>query len=78
MARETPFFHAMLDTHEAPVADQARFIAVIATWLQPHFEIWNLKHEFVHYLDGRCDMYGDCDAATKVPDVWWIEGLAER
>jgi microbial collagenase len=122
MARETRYFHAMLDTHEVPVADdrnttlevvvfsnrdeyhhyspvlfgndvdnggvylegdpasptnQARFIAFIATWLQPHFEIWNLKHEFVHYLDGRYDMYGDFDAATKVPDVWWIEGLAE-
>jgi microbial collagenase len=122
MAQETPFFHAMLATHETPVADdhsttlevvvfadreeyhhyspvffdndvnnggvylegepsqpanQPRFIAFVATWLQPQFSVWNLKHEFVHYLDGRYDMYGDFDAATVKPDVWWIEGLAE-
>jgi microbial collagenase len=57
--------------------NQARFIAFVATWLQPQFEVWNLKHEFVHYLDGRYDMYGDFTTATAVPDVWWIEGLAE-
>jgi microbial collagenase len=119
---ETPYFHAMLATHERPVADdndrtlevvvfsdreeyhryspvffgndvdnggvylegdpaapenQSRFIAFVATWLRPRFEIWNLKHEFVHYLDGRYDMYGDFEAATQAPDVWWIEGLAE-
>lgn len=122
MAQETPYFHAMLDTRGAPVADdfdttlevvvfadrdeyrhyspvffgndvdnggeylegnpaspvnQPRFIAFIAAWLAPRFEIWNLKHEFVHYLDGRYDMYGDFDTATQAPDVWWIEGLAE-
>ena len=122
MRKEAPRFHAMLDTHEVPVADdhnttlevivfsdnteyenyspvlfgndtnnggvylegdpaapnnQARFIAFVATWLKPHFEIWNLKHEFVHYLDGRFDMYGDFEASTKVPTVWYIEGLAE-
>lgn len=122
MAQETPFFHAMLATHETPVADdhsatlevvvfadreeyhhyspvffdndvnnggvylegepsqqanQPRFIAFVATWLQPQFSVWNLKHEFVHYLDGRYDMYGDFDASTVKPDVWWIEGLAE-
>jgi microbial collagenase len=119
---ETPYFHAMLATHDQPVTDdhdttlevvvfadreeyhryspvffgndvdnggvylegdpasptnQPRFIAFVATWLQPRFEVWNLKHEFVHYLDGRYDMYGDFDTATQVPDVWWIEGLAE-
>lgn len=63
----------------APAApnNQARFIAFVATWLKPQFEIWNLRHEFVHYLDGRFDMYGDFEASTKVPTVWYIEGLAE-
>lgn len=57
--------------------NQARFIAYVASWLKPEFEVWNLKHEYVHYLDGRYDMYGDFDAGTRVPTVWFIEGLAE-
>jgi microbial collagenase len=36
-----------------------------------------MKHEFVHYLDGRFDMYGDFAQSTAQPTVWWIEGLAE-
>jgi len=33
--------------------NQARFIAYQATWLAPQFVVWNLEHEYVHYLDGR-------------------------
>lgn len=57
--------------------NQARFIAHEASWLRPVFKVWNLEHEFVHYLDGRFDMYGDFAAATAKPTVWWIEGIAE-
>ncbi|WEO99360.1 collagenase [Streptomyces sp. FXJ1.172] len=39
--------------------------------------IWNLNHEYTHFLDGRDDMKGDFATQTSVPDVWWIEGLAE-
>ncbi|MEY9847018.1 collagenase [Streptacidiphilus sp. MAP5-3] len=39
--------------------------------------IWNLNHEYTHDLDGRYDMLGDFTAETAVPDVWWIEGVAE-
>ncbi|WP_084728875.1 collagenase [Streptacidiphilus neutrinimicus] len=39
--------------------------------------VWNLNHEFTHDLDGRYDMLGDFSAETTVPDVWWIEGVAE-
>lgn len=39
--------------------------------------IWNLNHEYTHYLDARDDMKGDFGQQTAVPDVWWIEGLAE-
>ncbi|WP_234376817.1 collagenase [Streptomyces sp. TP-A0356] len=39
--------------------------------------IWNLNHEYTHYLDARDDMRGDFAQQTTVPDVWWIEGLAE-
>lgn len=39
--------------------------------------IWNLNHEYTHYLDARYNMKGDFGQQTSVPDVWWIEGLAE-
>ncbi|KUO05138.1 collagenase [Streptomyces caeruleatus] len=39
--------------------------------------IWNLNHEYAHYLDARYDMKGDFAQQTSVPDVWWIEGVAE-
>ena len=40
----------------ALVGNQARFIAHEASWLRPTFSVWNLEHEYVHYLDGRFDM----------------------
>lgn len=58
-------------------SNQARFIAHEASWLRPVFQVWNLEHEYVHYLDGRFDMEGDFGAATTRPTVWWIEGIAE-
>ncbi|MGW2424071.1 collagenase [Streptomyces sp. NPDC001709] len=39
--------------------------------------IWNLNHEYTHFLDGRDDMKGDFGQQISVPDIWWIEGLAE-
>ncbi|MBU1436211.1 MAG: collagenase [Gammaproteobacteria bacterium] len=55
---------------------QARFIAYQATWLQPAFVVWNLQHEYIHYLDGRFNQWG---SFSDQPDnlVWWGEGLAE-
>lgn len=58
--------------------NQARFIAYEAEWLRPQtFEIWNLTHEYVHYLDGRFNMWGDFEDAIAQKTVWWIEGFAE-
>lgn len=54
-----------------------RFIAYEAEWQRPDFRIWNLNHEYTHYLDGRFDMYGDFEAGVSTPTVWWIEGFAE-
>ncbi|MEU5838071.1 collagenase [Streptomyces diacarni] len=54
-----------------------RFIAYEADWTRPDFQIWNLNHEYTHYLDGRFDMYGDFEAGVSTPTVWWIEGFAE-
>jgi microbial collagenase len=66
-----------LEGDPAAVGNQARFIAHEASWLRPAFSVWNLEHEYVHYLDGRFDMAGDFGAAVAKPTVWWIEGIAE-
>ncbi|MFC4149975.1 collagenase [Micromonospora mangrovi] len=66
-----------LEGNPAAAGNQARFIAYEAEWSRPSFEIWNLNHEYTHYLDGRFDMRGDFGAATQTPTVWWIEGFAE-
>ncbi|MFI6978345.1 collagenase [Embleya sp. NPDC050154] len=58
--------------------NQARFIAHEADWLRPSFEIWNLNHEYTHYLDGRYNMYGDFEAGMTTPTIWWVEGIAEN
>jgi len=57
--------------------NQARFIAYEADWITERFEVWNLKHEYVHYLDGRYNIKGDFNDSTKESTIWWIEGLAE-
>ncbi|MFD9941660.1 collagenase [Nonomuraea sp. NPDC059023] len=54
-----------------------RFIAYEAEWLRPAFHIWNLNHEYTHYLDGRFNMHGDFGAGVSTPTIWWIEGFAE-
>ncbi|WP_066964312.1 M9 family metallopeptidase [Microbulbifer sp. Q7] len=68
-----------LEGNPAVEGNQARFIAHEADWLRPDFEVWNLTHEYVHYLDGRYNLYGGFgDARTgSHKTVWWIEGLAE-
>ncbi|MER7761658.1 collagenase [Streptomyces sp. NPDC097619] len=58
--------------------NQARFIAHEAHWLRPRFEIWNLNHEYAHYLDGRYTMHGDFEAGMTTPTIWWVEGIAEN
>ena len=68
--------------------NQAEFVAY-----QRNGQIWNLKHEYVHYLDGRFNKYGDyCNGLhddhagpefCPTPHlayphiVWWAEGVAE-
>ncbi|KXO14017.1 Microbial collagenase, secreted [Moritella sp. JT01] len=57
--------------------NQARFIAHEADWITDRFEVWNLKHEYIHYLDGRYNIKGNFNDSTKESTIWWIEGLAE-
>ena len=71
-----------LEGDPSAAGNQARFLAYRADWLA-NFEIWNLNHEFAHYLDGRYDMwggFGDYPLSVGGGDqssVWWIEGFAE-
>ncbi|MBW3697737.1 PKD domain-containing protein [Vibrio sp. T187] len=52
------------------------FIAYEASYANPDHFVWNLEHEYVHYLDGRFDMYGGFGHPTEKV-VWWSEGVAE-
>lgn len=71
-----------LEGDPAAAGNQARFIAYRADWLAD-FQIWNLNHEFAHYLDGRYDMWGSFGdypldvGGGNQSAVWWIEGFAE-
>lgn len=61
----------------------AHFYCYHADWITADWEIWNLWHEFTHYMDAKYDLSGDFSAApTSNADlpystVWWIEGFAE-
>ena len=55
--------------------NQANFVAYRAEWLNS-FHVWNLKHETVHYLDGRYNLHGKF-SDYPANSVWWSEGLAE-
>lgn len=67
-----------IEGNPAQAGNVPRFYAYEAEWVRPTFEVWNLNHEYTHYLDGRFDMYGDFSAGMTQPSVWWVEGLAEH
>ncbi|MFJ2770823.1 collagenase [Streptomyces sp. NPDC087300] len=66
-----------LEGDPAQQGNLPRFIAYEAEWVRPEFQIWNLNHEYTHYLDGRFNMYGDFAAGQSTPTVMWVEGFAE-
>ncbi|MDP9862415.1 MULTISPECIES: collagenase [Streptosporangium] len=66
-----------LEGNPSAAGNQPRFIAYEAEWVRPDFQIWNLNHEYTHYLDGRFNMHGDFKAGVATPTIWWIEGFAE-
>ncbi|GAA1401106.1 collagenase [Kitasatospora putterlickiae] len=39
--------------------------------------VWNLNHEYAHYLDSIYNLKGNYDTQSSVPNKWWVEGLAE-
>jgi microbial collagenase len=69
-----------LEGNPSDPANQARFLAYEAEWVRPTFEVWNLTHEYIHYLDGRFNWYGgfgDYPLTAPYSAVWYIEGFAE-
>ena len=56
-------------------SNTARYFAYIADWLEER-PVWNLEHEYIHYLDGRFIQYGPYHGGTQ-NTLWWEEGLAE-
>ncbi|MFT4926248.1 MAG: microbial collagenase [Phenylobacterium sp.] len=52
------------------------FIAYEASYANADHYVWNLEHEYVHYLDGRFDKYGGFNTSPH-PITWWSEGVAE-
>ena len=54
----------------------ATFYSYEHFWVRPEFAVWNLNHEFVHYLDGRFAKYAGFGHFPSNM-VWWSEGLAE-
>ncbi|MFH8723996.1 M9 family metallopeptidase [Streptomyces termitum] len=66
-----------LEGNPAVQGNLPRFLAYEDTRVLPDFQVWNLNHEYTHYLDGRFNMYGDFGAGVSTPTIWWIEGFAE-
>ncbi|CAH9051721.1 Microbial collagenase [Pseudoalteromonas sp. CIP111854] len=65
-----------LEGDPSQVGNQANFVAYEASYAKADHYVWNLEHEYVHYLDGRFDLYGGFNAPTE-DIVWWSEGVAE-
>ncbi|WP_188047948.1 collagenase [Vibrio vulnificus] len=58
--------------------DQATFYAYEHVSERPIFDIWNLRHEYIHYLEGRFISKGDFyDSNSAGRTVWFGEGIAE-
>lgn len=66
-----------LEGDPSQAGNQARFIAYEAEWVRPEFAIWNLNHEYTHYLDSRFNLHGDFAENMLTPTVWWVEGFGE-
>jgi PKD repeat protein len=69
-----------LEGDPSVAGDQATFFAYEDVPARPTFDIWNLRHEYMHYLDGRFNTqgdFGDINAGGKGKTVWYGEGIAE-
>lgn len=67
-----------LEGNPADPNNRARFVAYRYANTDDALSILNLEHEYVHYLDGRFNLYGGFgDNLAHGYIVWWLEGFAE-
>lgn len=67
-----------LEGNPADPNNRARFIAYRYANGEDALSILNLEHEYVHYLDGRFNLYGGFgENLAHGYMVWWLEGFAE-
>ena len=65
-----------LEGNPGQPANVARFLAY--RYASDELAILNLEHEYVHYLDGRFNLYGGFGKTLSQGHiVWWLEGFAE-
>lgn len=65
-----------LEGDPSDINNKANFVAYEASYAKADHYVWNLEHEYVHYLDGRYNLYGNFNSPTE-DIVWWSEGVAE-
>lgn len=67
-----------LEGDPSQAGDQATFFAYEHVSERPIFDIWNLRHEYIHYLDGRFIKKGDFEEVNDAGRTkWYTEGVAE-
>jgi len=66
-----------LEGDPSKAGNVARYLCYESPYSGTTFDVWNLEHEFVHYLDGRYDMQGNFATTSNIDAVWWGEGFAE-
>lgn len=65
-----------LEGNPSDKTNVARFLAY--RYDNDELAILNLEHEYVHYLDGRFNLYGGFNQTLSQGHmVWWLEGFAE-
>lgn len=76
--KETSSTGIYLESNPESEKAQANVITFEARrWANQEFFIWELGHEYVHYLDGRYNKQGDYGDFSSHNLIWWTEGLAE-
>jgi hypothetical protein len=76
--KETSSTGIYLESNPELASAKAQVITFEARrWADHEFFIWELGHEYVHYLDGRYNKQGDYEDFSSHNLIWWTEGLAE-
>jgi hypothetical protein len=76
--KETSSTGIYLESNPEQASANAQVITFEAKrWADNEFFIWELGHEYVHYLDARYNKQGDYGDFSSHNLIWWTEGVAE-